>query len=48
MLLEEIVGNVEYILDTKEKRHVVGGALISLSLLCAGLAVTVMTIKEKR
>lgn len=45
-MLDEVVDRVEYILDTKSRRHVVGGALISLSLLCAGLAVTIITLKE--
>ena len=34
------------ILNSKRKRHIVGGILISMSTLFAGLAVTVMSIKE--
>ena len=34
-------------LDTRKKRHVVGGILMSVSLLFGGLAVTVVTIKKE-
>lgn len=44
------IGNVVYmldeILDTKRKRHIVGGILISMSMLFGGLAFTIMTIKS--
>ena len=33
-------------LDTKRKRHITGGILLSASLLFGGLALTVMTINE--
>ena len=39
----EIASNV---LDTKQKRHLLGGTLISLSLLFGGLAVTIITAKD--
>ena len=35
------------ILDTKKKRHTVGGILMSVSLFFGGLAVTVVTIKKE-
>jgi hypothetical protein len=35
------------ILDSKRKRHITGGILLSVSLLFGGLAITVMTIKSK-
>lgn len=34
-------------LDTRKKRHIVGGVLLSVSLLFGGLAITVMTIKTE-
>lgn len=47
----EGVGNfismLDYILDTKRKRHITGGILLSTSLLFGGLALTVMTINNK-
>lgn len=36
---------IEYSLDTKKKRHIAGGILMSISLLFGGLAITVMTLK---
>lgn len=44
--LEDILIVVDTLLDTKRKRHVVGGVLISISFLFGGLALTVFTIKE--
>ena len=32
-------------LDTKRKRHIAGGILMSISVLFGGLAFTVMTVK---
>ena len=41
-----VITEIDYLLDTKRKRHIVGGVLLSLALLCGGLAVTVGTLKE--
>ena len=38
---------LDSVLDTKKKRHIAGGLLISASLLLAGLAYTVLTIKNE-
>ena len=43
--LNYIVGMLERTLGTRAKRHIMGGALISVSLLFGGLALTVMTLK---
>ena len=43
--LNYIVAMLEKTLGTKTKRHILGGALISVSLLFSGLALTVMTLK---
>lgn len=40
-----IVYTLDGMLDTKRKRHIVGGILLSASLLFGGLTLTVMTIK---
>ena len=37
--IDDIVGVMESLLDTKSKRHVVGGVLISLSLLFGGFII---------
>lgn len=38
---------LDYVLDTKRKRHITGGLLLSISILFGGLALTVMTIKNE-
>ena len=43
--LEVLVYQLDSMLDTKQKRHIVGGILLSASALFGGLAVTVFTIK---
>lgn len=45
--LNHIVAMLEKTLGTKNKRHILGGALISVSLLFSGLALTVMTLKSE-
>ena len=40
-----IIAMLEKSLETRSKRHILGGALISVSLLFSGLALTVMTLK---
>ncbi len=44
--LENLIASLDYILDTKRKRHIVGGILLSASLLFGGLAFTVFTVKD--
>ena len=45
--LNDIISMLDYVLDTNKKRHIVGGILLSASLLFGGLAVTVFTIKSE-
>ena len=45
--LNYIVMMLERTLGTKSKRHIMGGALVSVSLLFGGLALTVMTLKSE-
>jgi hypothetical protein len=45
--LDYIVAMLEKTLGTRSKRHIMGGALISVSLLFGGLAMTVMTLKTE-
>ena len=44
--MENFISVLDYILDTKRKRHIIGGILVRASLLFGGLALTVMTIKS--
>ena len=46
-VVENIITMLDCVLDTKRKRHITGGILLSLSLLFGGLAATVMTIKSE-
>lgn len=46
--LEGVLASLDYLLGNKRKRHIIGGVLMSTSLLFAGLAVTVMTLKLEK
>ena len=43
--LEEISSVLEESLNTRKKRHIAGGILMSISMLFGGLAVTIITLK---
>lgn len=43
--LEALLEMLDYSLNTKKKRHIAGGILLSVSVLFGGLAFTVMTLK---
>lgn len=45
-MLEHVISSIDYMLNTKRKRHITGGILLSASLLFGGFAITVMTIKR--
>ena len=45
--LENIISVLDYVLDTKRKRHITGGILLIVSFLFGGLAITAMTIKNE-
>lgn len=38
---------LDHLINTERKRHITGGVLLSVSMLFAGLAVTVITSKDK-
>lgn len=46
--LEGVLASLDYLLSNKRKRHIIGGVLMSTSLLFAGLAFTVMTLKMEK
>lgn len=46
-ILDNIINTLDMVLDTKRKRHITGGILLSAALLFGGLAVTVVTIKNE-
>ena len=43
--LEGFLSMLDYSLNTRRKRHIAGGVLMSISLLFGGLAITIMTLK---
>lgn len=45
--LDYIVSTLNRLMDNPRKRHIIGGMLISVSLLFGGLALTVITIKNE-
>lgn len=45
--LETVISTLDYLLNTKRKKHISGGILMSMSLLFAGLALTVMSLKNE-
>lgn len=45
--LEAFLTVLDYSLDTKKKRHIAGGILMSIAVLFGGLACTVITLKTE-
>ena len=45
--LEAILASLDYALNTRKKRHIAGGVLMSISLFFGGLAFTVVTLKTE-
>ena len=45
--LDSLVSILDITLNSRRKRHIVGGALMSISLLFGGLSLTIMTIRQE-
>ena len=45
--LEGVIATLDYLMSTKRKRHIMGGLMMSASLLFAGLVFTVITLKPE-
>lgn len=45
--LEVVISSLEYLLNNKRKRHIMGGILMSTSLLFAGLALTIISLNQE-
>lgn len=45
--LEAVLSVIDYSLNTRRKRHIAGGILMSVALLFGGLAATVMSLKTE-
>ena len=46
IITDVVISMLDYVLDTKRKRHITGGLLLSGALLFGGLAMTVMSIRD--
>lgn len=44
---EAVISMLDFTLDSKRKRHIAGGILLSVSLLFGGLALTAMTLRTE-
>lgn len=44
--LDYLMNSIDYVVCTKRKRHLMGGMLMSISLLFGGLAFTVLTLNN--
>lgn len=42
----EFVSMIDHALSTKKRRHIMGGVLMSVSLLFGGIAITILTAKD--
>lgn len=47
MKIEAMVQTADYVLNTRRKRHILGGLMLSAALLFGGVALTIMTIKNE-
>lgn len=45
--LEGVISMLDYVLSNKRKKHLMGGILLSTSLMFAGLAFTIITLKQE-
>ncbi len=45
--IEHLISMLDYVLDSKRKRHISGGLLISMAMLFGGLAFTAMTVTNE-
>lgn len=46
MNIVDAINLLEFTLDTKRKRHIVGGIFLSVSFFFGGLALTIMTVSS--
>ena len=45
--LEGVMASLDYLFNNRRKRHIAGGILLSTSLMFAGLAFTIITLKQE-
>lgn len=45
--IHDVLSLLKRISNTRSKRHVLGGILVSVAFLCAGIELTLVTLKEE-
>ena len=45
--IANLISMLDYVVDSKRKRHITGGLLLSAALLFGGMAITIMGIKDE-
>ena len=45
--LANLISMLDYVVDSKRKRHITGGLLLSAALLFGSMAITIMSIKDE-
>ena len=47
-IVSSIIYLLDDLLDTKRKRHITGGILLSASMMFGGLAITILTMRNEK
>lgn len=45
--IANLISMLDYMVDSKRKRHITGGLLLSAALLFGSMAITIMSIKDE-
>lgn len=45
--IANLISMLDYVVDSKRKRHITGGQLLSAALLFGSMAITIMSIKDE-
>lgn len=43
-IFDLVISSLDFAVNTKRKRHITGGILLSVSMMFGGLAITIMTL----
>lgn len=46
--IANLISMLDYVVDSKRKRHITGGLLLSAALLFGSMAITIMSIKDEK
>ena len=45
--IANLISMLDYVVDSKRKRHITGGLLLTAALLFGSMAITIMSIKDE-